>query len=439
MRPIIRYFSAIRRQLTLTPRRRRLFIHDPDRTFVRRSPLTFARTVSLVVDLARQSLAVELGRFFRWRPEDIVTKSAFCQRRKAIKPSFFKELFRQTTRLFYHHFPHHRRWKGMRLIAVDGTGQALPNFAWLGRVFGFHLNQHANRPSMRLLICHDVLNNIINSVTFHTQNSSEITHAYQLVPRADRDALHIYDRHYASFALAYLHHRRGSDYLIRMKTDGGSTMVKDFVQDAGKERVVDIRLRTGRGYNKLEELGLRPERNAPFRVRLVRVELDDGTVEVLMTSLTDRRRYPHGVFKWLYGKRWGVETAIFTLKSFLQLALISAYTQPGVEQDLWASFAFYNQQSALVAASEEEVKRATAHREYTYRINRNVTAGMMQRFLYPIYLDGPATWRRKMLVLLELMPRYTEPYRPDRDRARERKIMRMNNRHISEKNYRKAM
>ncbi|WP_116109050.1 hypothetical protein [Lewinella sp. IMCC34191] len=137
--------------------------------------------------------------------------------------------------------------------------------------------------------------------------------------------------------------------------------------------------------------------------------------------MTDRRRYSHGVFKWLYGKRWGVETAIFTLKSFLQLALISAYTQPGVERDLWASFAFYNRQSVLVAAaSEEEVQRATGHREYTYRLNRNVTAGVLQRFLYHIYLDGPATWRRKMLVLLELMPRYTEPYRPDRRRERGR-------------------
>ncbi|WP_157976194.1 hypothetical protein [Lewinella sp. IMCC34191] len=72
---------------------------------------------------------------------------------------------------------------------------------------------------------------------------------------------------------------------------------------------------------------------------------------------------------------------------------------------------------------------------------------MMQRFLYHIYLDGPATWRSKMLVLLELMPRFTEPYRPDQDRVRKRKIMRMNNRHIhnrrkaaaQQKNYRKAM
>ena len=127
------------------------------------------------------------------------------------------------------------------------------------------------------------------------------------------------------------------------------------------------------------------------------------------------------------------------LKSFLQLALISARTQPGVEQDLWASFAFYNQQSALMMACQEEVEQATQHRKYEYRINRNVTAGMIRHFLTHIYLDGPAAWRNKTLGLLRLMPRYTEPYRPERSRARKRKIMRMNNRPIHEKNYRKAM
>ena len=224
-----------------------------------------------------------------------------------------------------------------------------------------------------------------------------------------------------------------------MKTAGGSRLVQDFVQSGEREIVTRVKLRQGRALAKLRELGLDPVVGTEFKVRLVRVELDDGTIEVLMTSLTDRRRYPHRVFKWLYGKRWGVETAIFVLKSFLQLALFSAYTQPGVEQDLWASFAFYNQQAVLVAACEDEVQRKTKHRQYEYRINRNVTAGLIQRFLYHIYLDGPATWRAKTQVLLELTPRYTEPYRPDRNRARERKIMRMNNRHIHEKNYRKAM
>ena len=123
-----------------------------------------------------------------------------------------------------------------------------------------------------------------------------------------------------------------------------------------------------------------------------------------------------------------METAIFTLKSFLQLALFSAYTQPGVEQDLWASFAFYNQQAVLVAACEDAVHQKIKHRFYEYRINRNVTAGLIQQFSYHLYLDGPAAWRAKTRVALELVYRCTEPYRPDRNRARERKIMRMNGR-----------
>ena len=438
MQPIIRYFSALRRQLILDTDRRQLYLRRPLRDFTRRSPLTFARTVALVVDLARQSLAVVVGRFFDWRPEDIVTKSAFCQRRKAISPDFFRQLFTQTAALFYRCFVDHKRWKGKRLFAVDGTGLRLPNEPWIGEAFGFHLNQHDQRPSVRLLPTLDVLNNILLRVDLHNQNSAEIVQAYQNVAELPTDGVYIYDRHYASFGLAYLHHRAGSDFVIRMPLEGAN-MVKSFVQSGDREWFTSVELGVGRAYRKLKQLGLVPQLHATFEVRLVRVELPNGEVEVLMTSLKDAKRYAHADFKWLYGKRWGVETAIFTLKSFLQLALISAYTQPGVEQDLWASFAFYNQQSALIAACQAEVKRRTQHRQHTYRINRNVTAGLIQKFLYHIYLDGPATWRSRTRVLLRLVPRYTEPYRPNRNRKRERKIMRANDRHIHEKNYRKAI
>ncbi len=98
-----------------------------------------------------------------------------------------------------------------------------------------------------------------------------------------------------------------------------------------------------------------------------------------------------------------------------------------------------NREKFFNVVSGKDVKKATEHRKYEYRINRNVTGGMIQHFLYTIYLGGPNDWRAKTLMLLKLMSRYTEPYRPDRSRARERKIMRMNNRHIHEKNYRKAM
>ena len=438
MRPITQYFSKLRKLTRLSINTRQLYLFDPNRTFVRDSPLTFPRTVSLILDLARQSLAVELARFFRWKPEEIVTKSAFCQRRKAIKPDFFHDLFEQSHKQFYKCFTDCHRWKGKRLIAVDGSGQKLPNEHWIGEAFGFHQNQHDNRPSTRLLFTFDVLNSIIMRVDFHTQKSAEVIHAYTNVEQLPRDAVYLYDRHYASFGMAYLHDRYGSDYVIRMPLDG-SNIVKEFVQSGKNETITKVKLGDGRALRSLRKLDLDPVRNTEVQVRLVRVELDDGQIEVLMTSLLDRVKYPASIFKWLYGKRWGVETSILVLKSFLQLALVSAYTQPGVEQDLWASFTFYNQQSALVHASEKEVRERTAHRRYEYKINRNVTAGIIQKFLYHIYLDGPAEWRSRTQVLMKLMPSYTEPVRPDRNNPRERKIMRAQERHIHEKNYRKGL
>lgn len=439
MKPIIRYFNKLRKFSQLDSKKKReRYLFEPTKAFIRKSPLTFLRTASLILDLARRTLAVELAHFFQFDPDQIVTKSAFCQRRKAIRPTFFADLFKQSHQQFYKSFPTYKKWKGKLLLAVDGSGQKLPNEQWIGEAFGFHQNQHDNRPSTRLLFTYDVLNGIINRVDYHTQKSAEVIHAYTNIEQLPKNAIYLYDRHYASFGMAYLHNRYGSDYVIRMPLTT-SNVVKEFVQSHEKQKVTTVTLADGRALRSLRKLDLNPERNAEVEVRLVRVELDDGQTEVLMTSLIDQSKYPHSCFKGLYGKRWGVETSILILKSFLQLALVSAYTQPGVEQDLWASFAFFNQQSALVFACEDDVKKKTEHRKYTYKINRNVTAGLIKTYLSFIYLDEHSEWRAKTNVLLKLMPRYTEPYRPDRNNPRKKKIMRGQERHIHEKNYRKAI
>ena len=189
MKPIIRYFSGLRRFCQLSDEHRLLYVKDPNKNFTRKSPLTFNKTISIVNDLPRQTLAMELANFFRFQPEQIVTKSAFCQRRKLINPDFFQHFFQRTAEQFYTAFTDHHRWKGKHLRAVDGTGQRLPNFTNIGEQFGFHQNQHDARPSMRLLLTHDVLNNIIWEVNFHAQDTAEIMWAYQNVADLPTDAI----------------------------------------------------------------------------------------------------------------------------------------------------------------------------------------------------------------------------------------------------------
>lgn len=67
-----------------------------------------------------------------------------------------------------------------------------------------------------------------------------------------------------------------------------------------------------------------------LKVRLIRIELDNGEIEVLITSLLDRQKYAHTDFKPLYQQRWGSETCYDTLKNKLQIEVVSGHSPEAV-------------------------------------------------------------------------------------------------------------
>ena len=68
-----------------------------------------------------------------------------------------------------------------------------------------------------------------------------------------------------------------------------------------------------------------PKRNriglplTPFRLRLARVVLPSGQIEVLASSLLDKVQYPASVFDQLYQQRWRIEVAFRHIKCRLKL------------------------------------------------------------------------------------------------------------------------
>jgi len=118
---LIRYLNGLRKFTELNQEKRSLYLEHPDRDFTRDSPLTFARTVALITSLLRRTLAIELFECFDFSGSLPVSKSAFSQRRKLIKPEFFRDLFTLSATAFYRCFRQHRRWRGKLLFAVDGA------------------------------------------------------------------------------------------------------------------------------------------------------------------------------------------------------------------------------------------------------------------------------------------------------------------------------
>jgi hypothetical protein len=436
-RQLLHYLRALRRFPHLSAAQRQRYLLRPERDFTRRSPLSFQRTVTLILGLMRKSTAMELTDLFHQWGELPVTKSAFSQRRKLIHPQFFKDFFQLSINQFYQSFRNFRTWRGLRVFAVDSSGQRLPDEDEIGDAFGWHTNQAATVASVHLLFTFDVLNKLIYRVDMHDQNQSEVRMAYQNVEQLPREAIYIYDRAYASNAFPFLHRRHGSFYLIRLKNKQSPAVI-NFLQSKEKERIITITLQE-RAFRTLRDMGLNPQSKAQIKVRLIRVDLPKGEVAVLMTNMFNRKRFHYRRMCELYTKRWGVETAFFVLKSFLQLAVVSAYTQPGVAQDLWASFWFYNLNSAWEFDQDKAIKKQTENRLYTYQLNRNMATGLIKRWVASLFLDATRRWRATTTVLQKNLLLHLEPKRKRPSRTRSRKFLRTQGRHIYESNYRPTM
>ncbi|MDX2248339.1 MAG: IS4 family transposase, partial [Bacteroidia bacterium] len=272
-------------------------------------------------------MVIELYDFFGKLPEEVPTKSAFSQRRKLIKASFFEDLFQYSSQLFYQRFPA-KTWRGFRLVAVDGTGLRIPDEDWLGEYFGWHKNQHGEVPSTRWLVCFDVLNQILQRVALHPRSTAETKIALPLVEQFGPDVLAIYDRGFNGYALPWLHLHFGSHCLVRLKKTFSPTVV--YFIESGKNEGIFTSEMTYRARQAVAACGQTIAPKTCLTYRLIRVDLPTGEIEVLLTTLLDQNTWQWKHFGTLYHHRWGIETAFFTLKSFFQAAVFSAYTLPAV-------------------------------------------------------------------------------------------------------------
>jgi hypothetical protein len=432
------YLGALRQFPQMAKHSPQQYFRRPGKDFTRTRMLHLERVAWLTVTLLKSTLCVELDRFFDWlgSGEFSPTKSALVQARQKLLPRFFRDFFMFGVALFYRYFKA-KRWKGMRLWAADGTGFRLPDEEWLGEEFGWHGNQHNRVPSTRLLAHYDLLNEIITAVQFHTRYVAEIVIAQRAIAQLPTDVCVVYDRAYASHSVPFLHQHYGSHCIIRLPV-GFSKTVQHFVKSDRKACIIRERL-SQKSRAVLQELGINVNTQTTITYRLVRVELPKGEVEVLLTTLTDTKRFKRAYFGQIYGKRWGIETCFFAIKSFLELANFSAYTVNNCWADIYAHFIHYNLQTVLFRAKARKIKKINKARQYDYKPNRNVCAGLFKRFLIKFMLRPAHELPGYLQDFFRQMLQTMEPVRPGKNKERRRRLMRGTERHTHEKNYRHAL
>lgn len=144
-----------------------------------------------------------------------------------------------------------------------------------------------------------------------------------------------------------------------------------------------------------------------------------------MTTLLDQETFPTAVFQGLYGKRWGSETHYDVLKNVLEIEDFTGKSVVSVRQDFYATVLTSNIQGVIQWELQEEIEAENrgASRKYQYRLNKNVSIGLLKDTLVTLLLEQ-GDLQEFYDAMKAQMKRHRVPIRPGRRRPRTRKTRR---------------
>lgn len=408
-----------------------------EKAFTRKRCLTFDTLVLMILNLPKRSLSIEINSFFSHIQRKTCSKAAFCLQRIKLKPYFFELWNRVLVNSFYHNCANKiKKWNGFILLAFDSSVISLPNTPELSSFYKRTSNQNGeNGPAARCCLMYDVLNKLIIKSTLLPYLTTERNAVTEQLEYAPDDSLLLFDRGYSSFKLFYMLLQKQHKFVMRVRLDYGN-IVKEFVKSSEKD-CIKVFHPNNNNIKQLRELGITINKETSVKLRLVKIPLKTGEIEVLATNLYESKKYKINDLKKVYFLRWGVETCFAILKNQLQIENFSGIRRECVEQDFFANLFVYNLQNIIEKGSEQSIKQANKCRKYNYQVNRNSSWAFIKYRLVNLFLD-----ENPREILLELQTRFRdnlEPVRPNRSYSRTRKTINKNGKYRTVNNYKRAI
>jgi len=404
--------------------------------FSRNRILNFQTIVLLLINALKRSLNIELLSFFESFTENtICTKQAFSKQRRKLKALFFHDWNQVLASNFYKYYQY-VRWKGFKLLAVDGSSVLLPDTEEVRNTYGYTSNQTSHgSPVARICVLYDVLNQLAIKGFLHPYTVSEESVVLEVLQGENlSESLLLFDRGYLSYWLIHQLLERDTHFVMRASCNANNT-VKDFLASKATDITVEI-YPPDSSLKKLREMDLAISKATPVKIRLVKVLLDTGEIEVLITNLYDTTLYTKEDLKQVYHLRWGIETYYGYIKDELQLGVFSGISPLCIEQDFASNLFLFNLQSIIEKQCEPYVNKISCKRKYQYKVNKNISWASLKHRVVKLFIEEePPDVLRELETLF---CRYLEPIRPGRKYPRINK-RKPNSKHYTLTNYKRAI
>jgi hypothetical protein len=388
--------------------------------FIRKRKLPFHLLICILLNHVKGSYQDELDQFFKalnaWDvAKRVVSKVAFAAARMKLKFQAFIELNEHLISSFEKfHAP--KTWCGYRLIAIDGSTLQLPKIDPISKHFGvWNVTNGDPRPMARISQLFDVLNKLSIKAVIDPKSVDEREQAVNLFLALMPYDLVLLDRGYPSFWIFKALIAVNAAFCARMPTNFKA--VQQFKNSGKPQRIITLRP-TPNSISKCREMGFDP---APIQLRLIRIELVTGEVEVLATTLLDRNDYPADVFKDLYFKRWPIETDYNYLKNWIEMENFTGKSVESVYQDFHARILSKNLTSVLSFPAQEILEREGRKEKYEHQINFVQALSKSKHVVSLLFQRSKEKIAEIIVGLLEIFLKTTEPIRPDRNYPRRHK------------------
>jgi len=270
--------------------------------------------------------------------EGAIAPSALAQARARVGSEPLKWLFERTAVSWTERYSLSSRWRGLELLAIDGTTLCTADTEQNRAHFGAQEGPTGSSayPMVRLLVLLQLGTHLMRAARFGPYATSEHDLAQQVRADIPDRSLTIVDRNFHGATLLYNLERDGQDrhWLRRMRSNNVWKVIETLGPgDEIVEMTVSDRAR--------KDDPTLPHR---WRMRAIRYKRGGGTDDVLLTSMLDAEKYPAKEIAELYRLRWEIELAYDELKTHLnqQSQTMRSKTVTGVKQELWGLLLAYN-------------------------------------------------------------------------------------------------
>ena len=375
--------AKIQNLSTLNP----LYVKNPGKDFTRERKLPFADIIQMIISMGGNTIYKELLENKAYSAE-VATTSAFVQQRSKIHPKAFEDIFQN----FLPAESKMKRYRGYRLLAVDGSDMLIPSNPL--DIDSQHANQHKKFNLLRMNVLYDLCNHLyMDAVLQSVRTFDERRTLCEMVERSaiGEKVIILDDRGFENYNCFSRIENKGWNYVIRVKDIHSNGILSGLSLPDGEFDITVTRLLTRKMTKKTKfdkRYSFMPQHQIfdffppgsdgefPISFRIVRFKLNSGEFASVITNL-EPEYFNSAQIKELYAKRWGIETSFRTLKHAIGLTNFHAKKRELIAQEIFARLIMYNFCEIITA----HVVFSQRNRKYDSQVNFTVAVHLCRRFL----------------------------------------------------------